>query len=328
MTGQEAAHTLGRMRGEFTIDGIVPVVPTPFTAEEAVDWAALGGLIEFAIACGASAVCLPAYGSEFYKLSEAERLRLVEEAVAAARGRIPVVAQVNYPSARQAAEVARACASAGAAAISTAVPRLFPLGEADLARYFGRLLEAIDVPLLMQDFNPGGPTVRPEFVRDLHRSHPHFRYVKLEEPLMAAKVARILEETSGGVGVLTGWGGMYLLELADTGIAGAMPGLALADLLDRVFRLARAGRKAQAAEVFEGLLPQIVYSLQNLELYHHAEKSLLQARGVLAGAHVREARLEPGAREKEHLEFLNGRILALLERLGLPANPASAPGRE
>lgn len=316
------------MSGQLFIDGIVPVVPTPFTAEEAVDWEALGGLIEFAVACGASAVCLPAYGSEFYKLSEAERLRLVEEAVAAARGRIPVIAQVNHPSARQAAEAAQACQRAGAAAISTAVPRLFPLGETDLARYFGRLLEAIDIPLLMQDFNPGGPTVRAEFVRDLHRSYRHFRYVKLEEPLMAAKVARILNETSGGVGVLTGWGGMYLLELADTGIAGAMPGLALADLLGRVFRLARAGGKAEAAAIFEGVLPQIVYSLQNLELYHHAEKSLLVARGVLREAQVREARLELGARERAHLEFLNRRILALLERLGMPANPASGSGRE
>jgi len=308
----------------FLIDGIVAVVPTPFTSEEAVDWAAIGGLIDFACACGACAVCLPAYGSEFYKLSEAERLRLVSEAVEVARGRIPVVAQVNHPSALRAVEAARACEDVGAAAISTAVPRLFPLGEADLMRYFSRLLEAIGLPLLVQDFNPGGPTVRAEFVGELHRRYPHFRYVKLEEPRMAAKVARIREETSDGVGVLTGWGGMYLLELAETGIAGAMPGLALTDLLDRVFRLARTGRKAEAAEIFEGVLPQIVFSLQNLELYHHAEKSLLRARGVLVETHVREARLELDPGERAHLEFLNSRILALLERLGLPRNPAAA----
>jgi len=299
-------------------------VPTPFTSEEAVDWAALGALIDFACACRACAVCLPAYGSEFYKLSEAERVRLVSEAVAAARGRIPVVAQVNHPSALHAAEAARACEDVGAAAISTAVPRLFPLGESDLMRYFARLLEAVRVPLLIQDFNPGGPSLRAEFIGELHRSYRHFRYVKLEEPRMAAKVERVREETSGGVGVLTGWGGMYLLELAETGIAGAMPGLALTDLLDRVFRLARTGRKAEAAEIFEGVLPQIVYSLQNLELYHHAEKSLLRARGVLAETYVREARLEPEPREKAHLEFLNGRILALLDRLGLPRHPAAA----
>ena len=305
------------------IDGILPVLPTPFTAGEEVDWSALPGLIEFAAAAGACAVCLPAYGSEFYKLAEAERLRLVEEAVAIAAGRIPVVAQVNYPSARQAAEVAACCEQAGAAVISAAAPRLFPLSEDDLFRYFGRLLEAIRVPLLIQDFNPGGPSLSPGFVKRLHGAWPHFRYVKLEEPMMAAKVERILAETGGAVGVIEGWGGMYTLELVEAGICGVMPGLALTDLLARVFRLARERRKLEAWEIFQGVLPQILYSLQNLELYHHAEKSLLQARGVLRAAHVRVARLVLRRGDGAHIDFLNGRILALLERLGMPANPAA-----
>jgi dihydrodipicolinate synthase/N-acetylneuraminate lyase len=310
------------MQPPLAIDGIVPVIPTPFAADEEIDWSALGSLIDFAVAAGACAVCLPAYGSEFYKLSEAERLGLVEQAVRCAAGRLPVLAQVNYASARQAARVAARCEQCGAAGISVAVPRLFPLAESDLARYFARILQAIRIPLLIQDFNPGGPTVSPGFVKALHEEFPHFCYVKLEEPLMAAKVERILEETGGAVGVLEGWGGMYTLELVEAGICGVMPGLALTDLLARVFRLARGGDKAAAWEIFQGVLPQIVYSLQNLELYHHAEKSLLAVRGVLPAAHVREARLELRAPESAHLEFLNGRILALLERLGMPANPA------
>lgn len=314
------------MQAPLAIDGIVPVIPTPFTAEGEIDWSALGGLIDFAVAAGACAVCLPAYGSEFYKLSEAERLQLVERAVQHAGGRIPVLAQVNYASARQAAEAAARCQDSGAAAISVAVPRLFPLSESDLARYFARILEAIRIPLLIQDFNPGGPTVSPGFIKALHAAFPHFRYVKLEEPLMAAKVERILEETGGAVGVLEGWGGMYTLELVEAGICGVMPGLALADLLARIYRLARRGEKLAAWEIFQGVLPQIVYSLQHLELYHHAEKSLLVARGVLPAAHVREARLELRAAEAAHLEFLNGRILALLERLGMPAHPARCEG--
>jgi 4-hydroxy-tetrahydrodipicolinate synthase len=308
------------------IDGIVPVIPTPFTAGGEIDWSALGGLIDFAVAAGACAVCLPAYGSEFYKLSEAERLELVEQAVRYAAGRTAVLAQVNYIAARQAAETAARCQELGAAGISVAVPRLFPLAEEDLKRYFARILEAIHIPLLIQDFNPGGPTVSPGFVKVMHEEFPHFRYVKLEEPLMAAKVERILEETGGAVGVLEGWGGMYTLELVEAGICGVMPGLALTDLLARVYRLARRGEKLAAWEIFQGVLPQIVYSLQNLELYHHAEKSLLVKRGVLGAAHVREARRQLRADEAAHLEFLNGRILALLERLGMPPNPARPEG--
>ncbi len=63
------------------VDGIIPIIPTPFTAEEEVDWEALRDLVEFAIAAGARAICLPAYASEFYKLVEEERRQAVVEAV-------------------------------------------------------------------------------------------------------------------------------------------------------------------------------------------------------------------------------------------------------
>ena len=44
------------------------------------------------------AVCLPAYASEFYKLTDEEKLRVVEVAVAHSAGRIQIVAQSNHPA--------------------------------------------------------------------------------------------------------------------------------------------------------------------------------------------------------------------------------------
>src|SRR5687767_8129275 len=256
------------------IRGIVPIIPTPFDSEEHIAWDELRNLLDFACAVNVSAVCLPAYASEFYKLSEDERSRLVIEAVDHARGRVPVVGQVNYPSAGQAAQVAAHLQACGASAICVAVPRLFSLSERDLFRYFDRILKTIDVTLIVQDFNPAGPSLTPRFIRDLHGEHPHFRYVKLEEPLMAAKVEAILEETSGEVGVLEGWGGMYTIELAPAGICGVMPSLGLADVLGLTFRLVMEGKRDEACDIFQQVLPQIVFSLQHMELYHHAEKRL------------------------------------------------------
>ena len=306
------------------IDGIVPIVPTPFTQDQQIAWDEFPALIEFAIGAGASAVCLPAYASEFYKLSEDERLSLVSEAVRNAAGRIPVVGQVNYPFAELAAQMAKRCQQSGASAIAVSVPRQFALRERDLHRYFERILRSIEVTLIIQDFNPGGPSLTPEFIVALNAQYPHFRYVKLEEPLMGSKVERILRHTNGQVGVLEGWGGMYTLELTRSGICGVMPGLALTDLLARTFRLARDGKLKQAYEIFQGVLPQIVFSLQNMELFHHAEKRLLKARGVLLQTHVRDASLELDPKDAEHIDFLNVAILELLARLGMPAYPRYA----
>lgn len=295
----------------FAIDGIVPVVPTPFTTDDEMDWAALPSLLKFAVQGRVCAVCLPAYASEFYKLTDTERMDLVHRAIQTLAGRLPVVAQVNHISSPYVAQTALECERAGAAAVSVAVPRLFGLPEQDLLRYFDRVLSAITVPMVIQDFNPGGGTVSVEFVKALHAQHPHFRYLKLEEPLMSMKVRSILDATGGGVGVIDGWGGTYMLELIESGICGVMPGLGVSDLLQRIWDLARSGDKDAAYELFQGVLPQIAYSLQSLEFYHHAEKALLAARGVLSSTAVRDATLTVSEVDRRHIAFLNSKIIAL-----------------
>lgn len=303
------------------IRGIVPIIPTPFTSDEKADWAALRVLVEFACASGSAALCLPAYASEFYKLSEGERLRTIGEAVDQAAGRIPVFGQVNFASIAQATEMAREAQRLGASAIATAVPRAMGFGERDLYRYFDRLLSTLEIPLLIQDWNPSGPTVGAGFVSELHRAHPHFRWIKLEEPMMSSKVTAILEATRGEVGVLEGWGGMYMLDLIPAGICGVMPGLAVSDLLVRIFSLATGGDIAGAHKIYEVVLPQIVFSLQHMELFHHAEKRLLVARGILQEAVVRDLTLTLDQHLENRITFLNGTVLGALDRLGLPRNP-------
>lgn len=306
----------------FHIDGVVPILPTPFRSDDEIDFESVGPLIRFARAAGACAVCLPAYASEFYKLDDGERLALVRAAVEHADGNLPVIAQANSPSLKHVIASARQALDAGAAAVCTAVPRLFAVGEPALYDYFDRLLGEIRAPYVIQDFNPGGSSLSVDFIARLHRAHPHFCYVKLEEPMLAMRIGAIHEATSGGVGVLEGWGGMYTLDLGPAGVAGVVPGLALTDLLRRVFELARAGRREEAAPVFEGILPQILFSLQNMELFHHAEKRLLVARGVLREAHVRRLAMHVSDHDAAYIDFLNGRVLALLQHLGLPRNPA------
>jgi dihydrodipicolinate synthase/N-acetylneuraminate lyase len=308
----------------FVIRGIVPIVPTPFCPGGDPDWAALAGLIDFASAAGMCAVCLPAYASEFYKLTAAEHERAIATAIEAARGRIPVIGQVNTPSLARARELAATIAGMGADAVNVAVPRLFAIGETNLYRFFDAVLSRINLPLVIQDFNPGGPSIGVDFIARLHREFPHFRYVKLEEPMMSAKVRAIREATADGVGVIEGWGGMCMPELIPAGICGVMPGLAVADILRAAWDLAHDGQPEQAFDVFADVLPQIVYSLQNMEFFHHAEKLLLVARGVLPNALVRDATLQLNADERRHVDFLNARVLRLLDRMGLARNPAMA----
>ena len=302
---------MGKAKNLF---GVVPIVPTPFKENEEIDEKALRDLIEFAIASGIQSVCLPAYASEFYKLSDEEKLKVVKIAVDQAAGRIQIVAQSNSPSLKIAIQLAKANVAAGAHVISLAVPRIFNLPEASLKQYLGEFLKSIpETPVLIQDFNPGGVSLSVQFINQLRLEFSNFKYLKLEEPLCASKIREIIKTTEAEIGVLEGWGGLYLLELIPAGIVGVMPGLAVADILQKIFLSRRNGENDKAFELFERVMPQIFFSLQNMELFHYAEKELLKARGVLKNSIARKAAYIPDDVAVEHIKELNGRILKLIQ---------------
>ncbi|HEY4208366.1 MAG TPA: dihydrodipicolinate synthase family protein [Puia sp.] len=293
--------------------GVVPIVPTPFTEDEEIDEAALCRLIDFAIAGGIKAVCLPAYASEFYKLSDEERLRVVKIAIGHSAGRIKIVAQSNHPSLKIAIRLAQANVKAGADVISLAVPRIFGLPDSSLREYLSGFLQSVPgTPVLIQDFNPGGASISAPFIRELMETHPNFKYLKLEEPLCAPKFEDIIRTTEGKVGLFEGWGGLYMLELVPLGIAGVMPGLAVADILQKVFVLRREGKHDKAFDLFERVMPQIFFSLQNMELFHYAEKELLIARGVLSNSIARKAAYIPDPSSVRYIRELNRRVVELV----------------
>ena len=294
------------------IEGIVPVVPTPFDNYGHIDEGGLRKLVDFCVDGGACAICLPAYVGEFYKLSEQERHDVVRIAVDQAVGRFPVIGQANHPSSKVALDLAHRMEESGVSMISMATPRIFALSEDDLLRYFRTVCQSISVPLLIQDFNPGGATVGADFARRLHADCPNFRYLKLEEPMMSAKVQSILEATCGEVGVLEGWGGLYMMELIPSGICGVMPGVPLLRVLNEVYWKSKRGEKEQAYAAYQSVLPFIVFTLEHLELYLHVEKQLLKAMGLIASAHVRDATIHLDSHTQAYAQWLIAQVLPLL----------------
>lgn len=299
------------------IDGIIPVIPTPFTKNEEIDEEALRQLVDFAAAANACCICLPAYGSEFYKLSEPERFRVVEIAVDQSNGRVPVLAQSNHGSAKIAAEFARKNEDLGADMISFALPRQFAVPEDDMLRYAERGCNAVKIPVLIQDFFPGGVTIGAAFCKELQDRCSNFHSIKLEEPVMGPKVREIREATGDTIAVLEGWGGLYMIELFTFGIRGLMPGTGACDVLDYVWRALVDGRRDDAFSTFEKVMPLISFSLQTWEIFHYVEKRLLQRRGALQNVYVRDAQWTPSREVISFTDELIDRVLDEAERIGL-----------
>lgn len=296
------------------LNGVVPIIPTPFTQDEEIDVEGLRRLVDFAVNSGIKAACLPAYASEFYKLSDEEKLQVVKIAVEHSAGRLQIVAQSNHPSMKVAIKLAQANVEAGADVISLAVPRIFSLPEDSIKEYLSGFFASIpETPVLVQDFNPGGSSISVKLITALMDKHPNFKYLKLEEPLCAPKFSEIIKSTAGKVGLFEGWGGLYMLELIPVGIAGVMPGLGVSDILQKVFNLRKAGQNAEAFSLFEKVMPQIFFSLQNMELFHYVEKELLMARGILTNSVVRKAAYIPDAATAAYVKELNDRVVRIVQ---------------
>jgi 4-hydroxy-tetrahydrodipicolinate synthase len=289
--------------------GIIPILPTPFHADGTLDLEPYGSLIDFAVASGVAAVGVPAFGSEFYKLDAGERGEILTRVLALAKGRVPVMVQCNHACGAKAAAMARHAESIGAAVVNTALPRTFTSDPRALLDFSRQVCYATSLPVVIQDWNPGGPTIGLDFIRALHRDCPNFRYVKLEEGGIGELVRAIREETGGAVQVLSGWGGLYLPELAAPGIAGIVPGMSLIDRFRRLWDCVESADWATLDAGFAEILPFISLSLRNLEQFHHAEKTLLHKRGILPNAVVRDVTVPMDSDATDYLLRLVGRFV-------------------
>ncbi|UEP22657.1 dihydrodipicolinate synthase family protein [Burkholderia ambifaria] len=135
-----------------TIEGIVPVMLTPFDDAGAIDYAGLERLVEWYLAHGADALFAVAQSSEMQFLSLAERAELARFVVERVAGRVPVVASghISDDLDAQVAEL-RAAAESGAQGVVLVTNRLDPQrkGSAALLDHLHKLLARLpsDLPL-------------------------------------------------------------------------------------------------------------------------------------------------------------------------------------
>ena len=76
--------------------GSFPTMITPFTNEGAIDWPILDRLVDWYIAAGSVGLFCPCLSSEFYHLSDEERLEIARHVMSRAGGRVLVVSTGNF----------------------------------------------------------------------------------------------------------------------------------------------------------------------------------------------------------------------------------------
>jgi len=283
--------------------GIVPILPTIFHADGSIDEAGFARTLRYVLQAGAHGVAFPALASEFYALSDEERLRLTEIVVHEVGGKVPVVGTATAPSPQAAVALARRVAALGVDALMVMPPYVVRDGPEATVALYAAVAAAVDLPLIVQNAPaPLGSGYPVAFVRQLLTRVPQVGYVKEENTPGGQRITQLLTEPPANlVGVFGGAGGRYLMDELNRGAIGAMPACELTEVHVRIYERYRAGDVAGARALYDRTLPLLTFqTVFRMDM----TKEVLRRRGLIEAAHVRVGAVHLDAGDHAELDVL------------------------
>ncbi len=280
---------------DVNLQGIIPAIVTPMTADGALDLVALRRYVNWLVDQGPVALAVNVDTGEGPHLTAPERCQTLETVVAAAAGRCAVVAGVGGPATAQAVANARNAQSAGADALLVfPIPAFLgqPLAPELPYRYHAAVAEAVDLPLILFQLQPalGGVLYSTEV---LHRLFEIPSTVAIKEASFDAmrflRVKADLASASRRIALLTG-NDNFIYESFVLGAEGALLGFSTLGTREQVtmFEARRRGDEAQARALGQRLqaLADVVFAPPVTD-YRARTKEVLVMLGVLECAAVR-----------------------------------------
>jgi 4-hydroxy-tetrahydrodipicolinate synthase len=158
--------------------GVFPYLVSPIDAAGHIREDVLARLCDDLIKSGVHGLTPLGSTGEFAYLNAEQRTAVVRTTIAAAKGRVPVIAGVVSTSTADAVAQARAYQALGADGILAILEAYFPLADAQVESYFRGIADAVDIPVVMY--------TNPQFQRsDLTldviarlADHPRIGYIK------------------------------------------------------------------------------------------------------------------------------------------------------
>jgi dihydrodipicolinate synthase/N-acetylneuraminate lyase len=303
---QDVVRSIGAVVNTDTrLHGVIPILHTPFDAAGAIDLPSLANEVEYCIDLGADGVAFGALASEFFALSEDERILLGKAVISTANGRVPVVIGVTAATRRLAVTLAEGAVSAGASALLALPPYPRQAPEDARTQYFGAIADAAgDTPLILQNqVPPVGQHLGGAELTRLLDAVPTIRYVKEEgNPSGPAVSALLAAEGHRLDGVFSANFGLTQVLDALRGACGLMPGVGLLEQSVRIHALI-SQQNVEGALAEQSRL-QLVASF--VASYPTAvDKVLLHRRGVIATPAMRDPQVNQlDASELAELDLL------------------------
>lgn len=301
--------------------GVFPIAPTPFNPDGSIDWASADRLFAWYNEIGSDGATVLGIMGEAPKLEPAESLEILKRAVKALKGK-PIIVGVSAPGFAAMRSLAREAMEAGAASVMIAPPSSLRTDD-QIVGYYAQAVEAIgsDVPFVIQDYPLITSVVMtPGVIRRIVMDNPSCVMLKAEDWPGLEKLSTLRKWQAEGslrpLGIMVANGGLFLDFEMDRGADGSNTGYAFPEMLMDVVRLAKAGQRDSAHDLFDAHLPLLRYE-QQPGIGLAVRKYVMMRRGILGS----DAQRKPGgalsAMAKAEVDYLLARLARTDKRTAL-----------
>ena len=269
------------------LQGILPVLPTPFNEDGRVDVPAMEKVARFCLDAGASGLVFPGVASEYAHISREEQFSLQKTVCRIARDRIPVICGGGNGSPEEIGSKIMKAHELGVGAAMVLIPPMFEKDADGALRFIKSVIEntqGVEIILQNAPAPVGAGLTAIDLVRIVEAS-PAIHYVK-EEVLPSGPRITALRRSAPDhlTGVIGGGGARYLIDEMNRGAIAAMPAAEITDIHVRMWKAYKTGDEAGARHLYMRALPLLIIQL----LYRmRLTKLVLTKRGVLDNAYVR-----------------------------------------
>jgi 4-hydroxy-tetrahydrodipicolinate synthase len=284
---------------QYSLQGILVAMVTPFTKDGAVDYDKVGPLAETLVDRGADGLFVCGTTGEGPLLSSEERKRILEIVIAAVGKRSVVIAHTGSYNTTATIALNVHAAEAGAAASGVITPGFYGYDESSLMDYYKAVAESTpELPLFLYNL-PGCAInyLRPAFVVEVAKAIPNVVGVKDSTGDMC-QLTQLINIAPKGFNVINGcdWFGY---QAFCAGVAGAVSGSgnALIDIYKGIWNAFKAGDHAKAREgqmVLEACCRVLKYGSM-----YSVFKESMRLRGIFDAGYVRPPQRELTDAEKE-----------------------------
>ncbi|MBT8181426.1 MAG: dihydrodipicolinate synthase family protein [Eudoraea sp.] len=251
--------------------GVIPAVTTKFTEADTLDLKMFEVNINAQVKAGVSGIILGGTLGEASTLSDDEKKILIETTVGIVDGKIPVIINVAEQSTKGAIKAVNNAEKYGASGLMMLPPMRYKANDFETVTYFKAIAQSTELPIMIYN-NPVdyGIEVTLDMFEEMLQCD-NIQAVK-ESTRDISNITRMRNRFGDRLKVLTGVDTLGLESIL-MGAEGWVAGLVCAFPQETVaiYELAKAGRTAEALEIYRWFLPLLELDIspqlvQNIKL--------------------------------------------------------------